>query len=220
MKNKGFTLIELLVVVIIIGILSSLGIAALQRAREKALIVTTEARIASLGRDLDRYYADNGRYPPDTGVYGLTGADLCQDSTENNSFTLHKFLTYDQYGDGELKDAGEIPKSVTLDGPDTASTTLLLVVDAWGMPFVYENHYEHFRQNKLLSTNADTNNTPPFAHRPDTYDIYSFGPDQELDDWMHDAKDTDIDQDPPLVDDKKELDPDTNEMPDDICNWY
>ena len=63
MRQKGFTLIELLVVISIIGLLSTIAVAALQQARAKARDVT---RIANLGRiqtALDLYKNDKGTYP-------------------------------------------------------------------------------------------------------------------------------------------------------------
>lgn len=59
----GFTLIELLVVVSIIGLLSSVVLAAMQEARAKARDTQRIQAFQELRKALALYYADNGRYP-------------------------------------------------------------------------------------------------------------------------------------------------------------
>ena len=62
-KKAGFTLIELLVVISIIGLLSSLGIVALNSARVKARDAMRMAEMAQLRTALNLYYEDNAGYP-------------------------------------------------------------------------------------------------------------------------------------------------------------
>lgn len=65
MKN-GFTLIELLVVIAIIGLLSSVVLGSVSRAREKAYTVRALQEFKSFGQALELYSSDNdGNYPPD-----------------------------------------------------------------------------------------------------------------------------------------------------------
>ena len=68
MKQKGFTLIELLVVVAIIGLLSSVVLAFLNSAREKAKVASTVAQARELIKATAFYYNDTGRYPPNCGL--------------------------------------------------------------------------------------------------------------------------------------------------------
>ncbi|MES2622920.1 MAG: type II secretion system protein [Patescibacteria group bacterium] len=64
--NKGFTLIELLVVVAIISLLSSIVLASLKSAKDRADVakIVTEAR--QFKQAMETYRANNNSYPPIT----------------------------------------------------------------------------------------------------------------------------------------------------------
>lgn len=64
MKRKGFTLIELLVVIAIIGILATIGLVALNGAREKARDATRKSDISQIKTALTLYADDNGNAFP------------------------------------------------------------------------------------------------------------------------------------------------------------
>ncbi|MCX7872474.1 MAG: prepilin-type N-terminal cleavage/methylation domain-containing protein [Verrucomicrobiae bacterium] len=64
-RRGGFTLIELLVVTAIIGILASLLLPALSRAKEKARVIKVHAELYGIGLALEMYAMDNlDRLPP------------------------------------------------------------------------------------------------------------------------------------------------------------
>ncbi len=62
-KSLGFTLIELLVVVAIISLLSSIVLAAVKDARDKAKARAFRAEMQQLITALEMYRLDNGKYP-------------------------------------------------------------------------------------------------------------------------------------------------------------
>jgi general secretion pathway protein G len=61
--NKGFTLVELLVVLAILALLLTLAVPRYFDSIEKAKDATLRQDLNTLRESLDKFYADNGRYP-------------------------------------------------------------------------------------------------------------------------------------------------------------
>ena len=68
-KSKGFTLIELMVVISIISLLSSVVLASIKAAREKALLAKAVGEMKSLVNAVELYRSANGTYPGLAGGY-------------------------------------------------------------------------------------------------------------------------------------------------------
>ena len=62
-KSKGFTLIELMVVISIIALLSSIVLASVGAAREKAMLTKTVGEMKSLQNAVELYKNQFGKYP-------------------------------------------------------------------------------------------------------------------------------------------------------------
>lgn len=81
-KEKGFTLIELLVVISIISLLSSVVLAALNSARQKAKVSQTASMLKQIVNALSLYHCDhNGNYP-------------CFDHVWDDTWEKNQFLPY------------------------------------------------------------------------------------------------------------------------------
>lgn len=101
-SSHGFTLIELLVVIAIIGILSSVVLASLNSAREKARDTRRAADIKQVQLALELYYDGNGNYPIQTGNGTLLSGieselvpafmpQLPEDPTNGNTSTGYRY---------------------------------------------------------------------------------------------------------------------------------
>ena len=103
-NNKGFTLIELLVVIAIIGLLASIVLVNVNKARSKARDAKRIVEIKQIQTALDLYYSEHGSYPisgncgatsPNTGWCNSVQSLSNGHWVRNGSINLGEFLSHD-----------------------------------------------------------------------------------------------------------------------------
>ena len=175
-RNKGFTLIELLAVIAIIGILAGLIFTGAEKAIEKAKVSKTRTAIQSLSIALSNFERDMGSFDEPVGNEQMPNGML----KEPERIRVVRILSgRDFLSDGTFKIATDIREDPRWNGPylDTSRRDLEpeneskfkpgQLVDAWANPLVI-----HIKQG-----NWDRK----LKHRPDSFQIYSFGPNGEDD---------------------------------------
>lgn len=125
--RAGFTLIELLVVIVIIAVLAALTLSISGGARNRASVDRARSELAVLGTALEEYRRVHGDYPAE-------GAQALWVALSGNG-TRRAFVD---------------PAAFVLDDSET------VLVDPWGMPYVYRPHRSGVRQGfQLYSLGPD-----------------------------------------------------------------
>ncbi len=90
--QKGFTLIELLIVVAIIAVLVSLGAVSYSTAQRNTRDAQRKSDLKKIALALEKYYTDNGSYPPGSVPPG--GSDATYLSTSGSTPWINNLGTY------------------------------------------------------------------------------------------------------------------------------
>jgi len=182
-RAAGFTLIELLVVIAIIGILAGIVYSAVSSSQERAKKVHTQTFIGQIDTSLSMFEESFGQPPqrtaggntndPEDIRLWLTGLkddgdpDVGPGGVRNNTLWSGPYIEPDpkMLGDYTNTDTGENYKNVML--------------DSWG----------HRIRFQLQNAGGPLNNDNPIFNI-DRWDIWSWGPDEEGSEDMHDFQDS------------------------------
>lgn len=96
-SSKGFTLIELLIVIAIIGILSSIVLTSLNKARKNAKDASIKAAITESAKIAEVFYGDTGDYDLVCGESQFIVGGVIKDSISRNNGSFACGDTTDGY---------------------------------------------------------------------------------------------------------------------------
>jgi len=82
-SDKGFTLVELLIVIVILGILATVTVFAVQGITTRGKEATCDADYKTYETAIQAYYAQNGSYPASDAEL-VTGGFITSESTNYN----------------------------------------------------------------------------------------------------------------------------------------
>lgn len=163
--RRGFTLIELLVVIAIIGVLASMILPALGKAKEKAQIAKCRVEMESIRGAIQQYQATYSRLPSSPLVRdkGLTAG-----SPDFTYGTAHNGPAGNQAPNLTNRKGGALPTVVNLGTTIQVSNAelmaILLDVDRrpdTGVPTVNEDHRQNPQKNAFLNAKFNSANSGP-----------------------------------------------------------
>jgi prepilin-type N-terminal cleavage/methylation domain-containing protein len=67
-KVYGFTVVELLIVIIVVAILATIGIVSYRSIQTKAMVASLKVDLSHVGKRLEIFHIENGRYPSSSGT--------------------------------------------------------------------------------------------------------------------------------------------------------
>ncbi|MHC4660678.1 MAG: prepilin-type N-terminal cleavage/methylation domain-containing protein [Planctomycetota bacterium] len=159
-NSRGFTLVELLVTISIIILLAALVTVGVSSARKKSRKGVTQAEISNLELALKMYYETYGEYPAGDGNGPKVKGNPTARVDSGNANMVSALTGEDEETEGDkfwkTKERNLRP-SVSVSGKQ-------VVVDAWGIPYIYRSAYD------------ENNNAREGVHNEDSFDIYSCGP--------------------------------------------
>lgn len=193
--RRGFTLIELLVVVVIIAILVSLAVPAINGVMKKAQILKIKVTLKDIQTAIGSYRTEYNRFPLDPGAMSGSGdTDMEPFLTDGKTHPMINILMANVDSSGGSVNMN--PKGIKfLDLPYANNNQFGIIdpsggsgdgapvqlVDSWGMPYkvILDTNYDNRIENPDKKNNDQkiTTQAPQFLGVSSA--IYSFGFDRQ-----------------------------------------
>ena len=95
-QDKGFTLVELLIVIVILGILATVTVFAVQGITDKGKQNACDVEVRALETAVEAYYVDNNQqFPPDLAALSNGSTKYTKTAVSTSDFTYNS-------GDGSV----------------------------------------------------------------------------------------------------------------------
>jgi prepilin-type N-terminal cleavage/methylation domain-containing protein len=205
-RDGGFTLIEIMVVIAILASLIGAGSLMLSIATKKRMVTSTQGRLNALGAALEQLHNTDqlGRYPPTQlsklQYQGFDGVKFTAGTNDTNVGIETLYVVFRLPGINVMPQGLDADDCIGNMDDDKATAVigklakpdLLEYLDAWGRPLVYFASADYKDPSKVelyvlevggekIKVHPKTNEKTGEFVRPDSFQLFSLGPDGKPD---------------------------------------